>query len=333
MNVGYGRFLRSFGANAKKRVYLVSGDDQFLKREATLALLRDWRKGVIDLEEKDATNLPFHLMEDLMGEPSLVMDFRVLVFSNFDKVKNFKDGLKAFLKGLADIDERVKVIFVLSPDESRLEKEEENFFECNLVCDSISGDSKEFPQYVDLVLASFKKKVSPEGMDYLRVHFQDRFSQLSTELTKAVLYVGEREILELSDLKEVLFDYPTNEVFELIRHIFRRDKRRALSIMEDLLTRGVGSALILHLMTQRVQVLFGVMEARRRGESTKDFMLRKKIPLFQFDDIVDSLKVINFPTLRQGVRCLVEAEKRAKQHSESEELLLLRLVDGFASAA
>jgi DNA polymerase III delta subunit len=287
VNYGYNRFLKDIESLSRKRSFAIVGEEAFFKREALLALLSELKKHHdpdIEWFEGSDKKLRVGRIDEALCEYPLIGKFRLIVVIDADKVKDI-NKLDYWFKD-PTLDTRAIFMFSDEVDKSPFEAE------VCCVANDLNPGSKEFDKYVDYCLDGTGKVLTDAGREHVKHTFANNAHLLKNELLKAAAYVGTESKIDVVDLQKTLASFPIAKVFDLVDLIIRRDQHGALVLIEDLLEQGVDGTHLIHLITLRLQVIAGALKAQRRGENLKDYMIRKKIPLFQFEKVLEGLKLV-----------------------------------------
>lgn len=292
MNTGFMRFMREIGSFMRKTSFAIVGNEPFLKREAQLELLGKMKRAVnIDEERYDGDNLTVGRLDDILNEYPLIGKYKVVVVESPEKIKDFKK----IAYWLSDPTDDVKVVFVFGNEDKKPPPGFE--FDVVVVCNDMSPDSKEFEKYINYCLINTKKRLTDAGKEFTKKYFGNNVHLLSNELKKAAFYVGNARSIDVRDLQVTVASYPTSKVFDLVDYIVKRDIRTSLLITGDLLDQGIEGTFLVYLITQRLLTVLEVLRALQRGENLKEFMIRRKIPFFQFNKLLEGTRVLKEVTL------------------------------------
>lgn len=309
MNVGYMKMMRDIKSLSKKKSFGIVGNEDFFKQEATLALVSAIKlQGSIEEDRYDAHDKRTKTgnVDDALCEYPLIGDCRLITVLNADHLKK----LNSLSYWFDEPTEDTKAIFVFTDDIKR--PPEELKFDVVAVCNSVGVESKEFMKYVTFCLEGTDTTLADDAVEFSKKVFSNNLHIMKQELIKASFYVGKKPDIALADLQASLAAYPQAKVFDMVDELVKRNIKTSLTILNDLLDQGVNPTFITHLLTQRLRVLQGVLRAYARGERLKDYMIRKKIPLFQYGQILDGTRVLKDFHIKKFFDILCDAEYQLK---------------------
>lgn len=315
MNAGYMKFMRDLPTLTKKNSFAIVGNESFFKQEAFFALVRALRKtGTLDEDRYEATDKTrVGAIDEALCEYAMIGKFRLISVNNADKIKDLKKLAFWFKEPTPD----TKAIFVFTEETDR--PPEELQFDVVAVCNSVGVESKGFETYIDFCLEGTGTKLHADALELTRKLFANNLHIMKQELIKTALYVSPSKEIKTADLMAATAGYPTAKVFDMVDALVQRDVRSALVLLEDLLDQGTNPTFITHLLTQRLKVLHGALRAFARGEKLKDYMIRKKIPLFQYEQVINGTKVLKDFHIRKFYDILTESEFKLRDRYSSDE--------------
>jgi DNA polymerase-3 subunit delta len=151
---------------------------------------------------------------------------------------------------------------------------------------------REIPEWIRKIAKEFHKNISREAVTLLNTALENDLQQIYSELEKIALFVGEKSLIEDTDVREALVDAKSANVFDLIDRIGNRDLEGSLHALKILLDAGEPPLKILTMITNRVRLLAKVKEMLQegipaaeigRGLGMSDFYLKgilKQAPAF-----------------------------------------------------
>lgn len=287
-NAGYLRFVRDLPTLARRTSFAITGDADFLKRELLRQLRAYWQQSAQADEEcftGTDRGLKVSQIEQSLIEYPMIGKFRLVMVDALDKVKDWR----RLDEWLTQLPPETKMVATFSDD---FDLPKDNAFSCCAVCNSFNVESKEFDKYVDFCLEQMKKTIDDKAREYLRSAFVDQVYRLRMELLKVSFYLGSRQQITVDDLEKVLTVSSQTRIFDLVDAIVQRDLHTSLRLLKLVMDAGDDAISVINLVSKRVSMLSTIIRGLKTGESLKELMIRKKLPLFQFGRILENLKVL-----------------------------------------
>lgn len=309
VNKGYLTFMRDIKSLSKKNSFAIVGNEPFFKSEALSALTRALR-GAMELDEElfDANErtVKTGTVDDALCEYPLIGSCRFVKVLNADNLKSIAKLSYWFEEPTED----TRVCFVFGDKIKR--PPDALTFELVIVCNQVGVESKEFMKYVDFCLEGTGKTLDKKAVEYAKKVFASNLHIMKQELIKASFYVGPAPVITEQDLNLTLAAYPVAKVFDMLDALVARDIRTSMIILEELIDQGVPATMVTHLLSQRLRVISASHQAVSRGERLKEYMIRKRIPLFQFGQVLAGLRSLKEFHIKKFYDILCEYEYRLR---------------------
>lgn len=304
--------MRDIVPLSKKRSFALVGEEDFFKTDALTKLRSHWLTSVkLDEDRFDgAEGAKVGMLDEYIGLPPLVGQYRLVLIHNADRIKNLKK-LNYWLKD--EPDSEVKIVCVFSAETKDYTEAIKGLdFECVVVCNDMGPDSKEFDKYLEFCMQGTGRTLAPDAVEVIRKVYSDQLHLIKAELQKVAYLVPRGSSVTAIHLAESLAYRARSQIFDVADLILKRDVRGALSLMSELLERGEAPLVTVAILMRRLQQLEKVTKALNSGERLKDFMIRTRMPLFQYGQILDGLRNIKIYHFQKYYETLCEYESRLR---------------------
>ncbi|OAG28455.1 DNA polymerase III subunit delta [Thermodesulfatator autotrophicus] len=128
------------------------------------------------------------------------------------------------------------------------------------------------------LLASFGKKMERQAAEALLLLVGEDLNLLTKELEKLALYTGEKPIITVADVKEVVSPPPEQASYLLSQALFQSGPEAALKILKNLIVQGIHPLVILATLVNFFKKLYLLREVLN---TYPDLASIKKYQLFQ----------------------------------------------------
>jgi len=253
--------LKAIGKGDVKPVYLVFGTEAYLVRESAEAVCRALAAATgAEITRVDAAGKPVQTVLDPVTVLSLFASSQIALVRNFthlltgddaDRLLAGIDGgigegsalvLAATGSGPADkIDKRVRGYKGLAKRGPVIELNEQK--------------PEVLADWMRRKVSAEGKQLAPNAAELLLARVGTDMGVLKGELDKALLYCHERDRIEVADLEKLVGKSREDAVWDVTEAVSRGDARRALSILEDLVTSGTFPLVILALLVRQTRHL------------------------------------------------------------------------------
>src|SRR5205807_7143013 len=155
---------------------------------------------------------------------------------------------------------------------------------------------------------------------------------VSRELEKLVLLVGEKKQITLGDVETMVLAAKQRSLYELTDAISAKDKTRALSVLDALLSTGEGDEAAighLYLLARTFRQMLVILEKNVRDTRTIWQALWQgfRVPPFAADDIIKQARRYKSKReITRAIRLIARADLALRSNPPSKRLILENLV-------
>jgi DNA polymerase-3 subunit delta len=145
-------------------------------------------------------------------------------------------------------------------------------------------------------------------------------------LEKLAAYVGDREKIELQDVREAVTSQRSFTIFELLRYVGQSQTRQAISALKKLLLAGEQPLVILALLARQIRLLWQAKDGVKRKIPTGE--LGQKLNLYPaiLRSYTQQAEYFSEAELYQIHRVIRDTDLALKSTSTAPHLLLEALV-------
>ena len=210
--------------NKFKNVYLLYGEESYLKR-----LYKNKLKAAI-VNADDTMNYAYYEGKginpseiiDLAETMPFFSDRRLIIIENSSFFKDKCDELADYV---ADIPESACIVFVENEVDKR-GRLYKRVKESGRAVEMGAQDETSLSKWILGLLANDNKRITQNAMKLFLDMTGGDMENIQKELEKLICYVGDREAITDSDVKEICTEVVTNNIFEMIRSEERRVRER-----------------------------------------------------------------------------------------------------------
>jgi DNA polymerase-3 subunit delta len=170
------------------------------------------------------------------------------------------------------------------------------------------------------------KRMTREAAEYLKDMVGNGLRELHNEIEKAVAHVGEKSVIELRDVEEVVSEVRIRTIFELTDAIGMRNGLEALHILRKMFQAGEPHLKILGMIVRQFRLIWRAKCLVLAGVTKEEVGKRLKIHHFYLESLLEQSASFTEENLRQGFNRFVDADLAMKTTGISKELLLEKMV-------
>lgn len=319
-------FYRHLKKSAVAPVYLFKGDADLLMEEAWNKLVekvvppkaRRFNGEKLQAKECSATDVVGRLRSiPMFGSKRLLMVREVETWP--------KDQQKEILSYLTEPYPSACLVLAATGKKG-IEKLETAVSSVGEVVDFAGPTEWNAPRWLQDRARIQNKKLSSQAAASLLEQTGLDLHLLESELEKLVTYVGDRETIELGDVKEVVSSQRAYTIFELLRLIGRRESHQALHALRRLIRAGEPPLAILALMGRQVRILWQTKDALNRGLSLGELSRQLRLPQSVVKNYIKESSSFSERKLYQIHRAIREVDIGLKGTGTKPEWLMEDLV-------
>lgn len=172
-----------------------------------------------------------------------------------------------------------------------------------------------------------KKTISKSAATLLIQRVGTKLNNLTRELDKLLLYVGNRPTIEEDDVIKASVDFQEENIFALIEAIGYRKKVEALTIFKSLYEQGEEFLSILYFITRHFRIIWQAKELQEQGKNLTQIaaILNLRFKNQQMT-IWQQIKLFSFNELKRIFKLLLEADLNLKSYDYKTHPLIMELL-------
>jgi DNA polymerase-3 subunit delta len=315
--------------------YLFTGEEVFLKDK----IIKSLKKLLINEALEDfnfndiSTSEEFNISEILGIAGTLPLSIgvsenkirRLVVLKDIDDlVENDREALASYVSKPVDT-----TCLVLTAEKLDLRKKYNN----ELVSNSTHAHfyrlyDNAVSQWLKDEASNNKKSISADAVQCLIEETGNDLYGLANEMAKLTAFIGEREKIEMSDIRQVMCYVKDNTAFDLQKAITYKDTENALRILKSILDENsYGSMMALSTIALRLKQIALTKIMLKQGMQEKDIFQSLK-GLNQFYNNYLIKEAVNFSDreLTEGFSSLLKADIEIKKGRKPPRLTLETLI-------
>ena len=345
------RFVSEVTSRKLRPAYVFLGDEAFFRDHCRQALLehlvppdlRDFSLHDLDLAEVSVAEIL-----DRARTPSLMAPFQVFFIRG---VKNLygrgshEEEFKAIERYVEDPNPAAVLIFVadhisIPADVRRMEMSDRDRYEriretlgeyCGIV-ELGRVDESDGMRWVMEKAAQEAVKIDPDAARELVDALGADMLMVSHELEKLILFAGEKKHITLGDVETLVLAAKQRSLYELTDAISARDKNRALSVLDALLSTSEGDEAAighLYMLARTFRQMLVILEKNVRDARMIWQVLWQgfRVPPFAAEDIIrQARRYKSRRELTRALKLIAQADISLRSNPPSKRLVLEQLV-------
>lgn len=315
--------------NTFKQIYLLYGEERYLKRQYTDRLRRAL------CSEDDQMNVHFYTGKDIsigqIIDQAETMPFlaerRVIFISDSGLFKSGGEQLAEYLKVPCET-----TFFVFT--ESEVDKRSKLFkavHDKGYAAEFSVQDENTLLRWIAGLLAKENKKISQNTAQFFLEKTGTDMENIQMELEKLICYCADREVVTSEDVEAICTTRVSNHIFDMINALGEGRTRQALQLYYDLLALKEPPMRILFLIARQCNLLLQTKKLRAQGFDAKAIAPKIGVPPFVAGKYLTQAGRFQTSTLRRAVEQCVSAEEAIKSGRMNDmmsvEILILTVMN------
>lgn len=309
-------------------IYLFTGDDDYLKKEALeklkKALLGNSASEAFNFNVYDITRCDIREVIDTLKSASFISGKRLVLLKSVELAKPEEE--EAILKyALAPKKDSCLVLENTSKEIGR------GFYKKIVKCareiSFILPKRARVTNWIQKEVAKKGKKIAYDAGLLLKELKEDDPKGLRLEIDKLITYIGKRHAISCEDVKKLVGSSASRNVFEFVDALSKRDAKGSLAIAKEMSRTKKGIGEILGMIGWHFRRIKKAKKHIEKGEGTRDISAKCNVPSFYVERFMKEIKSFTTGEIEKIIDYLLEADYGIKRgYSKPEEALELLIV-------
>lgn len=311
--------------NQYKRVYLIYGDESYLRKQ-----YRDKLKSAITAGDTmnygyfEGKSIDFNNVVELSETLPFFAEHRLIIIENSGFFKSANDAVADYID---KIPESTIMVFVEEEVDKR-GKLYKKVKACGHDCEMNIQTPAVLERWILGILNENNKKITKETMDYFLSISGTDMMNISKEVEKLICYCIDKEVIEISDIKEITTEQISAKIFDMVDALGYKNQKKTLEIYYDLIATKEPPMRILFMLSRQFNIMIQVKELLSQGMSRKDIASKLAMQPFIIEKASKQAGNFSIKLLREALEEAVDIETSVKSGNMEEktgvEMLLIK---------
>ena len=293
-----------------RRVYLLYGDEDYLKLQYKNKLLRALvtEGDTMNFSRFEGKEAQVPALIDLAETMPFFAEHRVILVEDSGFFKNAAPQLAEYLP---DMPETTCMIFIEKEVDKR-SKTYKSLKDIGRMVEFKTPGEKMLTRWVLTVLQKNGKKLTQPTMQLFLEKAGNSMGNIDRELEKLICYVGDREIIQMDDVEEICTGQTENRIFDMIHMMAEKRQKEALELYYDLLALKEPPMRILFLLVRQFNILLQVKTMVAAGMEQNQIADRAGLRSFTIRRYRSEAGHFSVQKLKEALRDCARAEEDVK---------------------
>ena len=309
MEIPMQRILSAIKENRFANVYLLYGEERYLKKQYTdklrKALAGDDEMNVHFFEGKD---ISVAQIIDLAETMPFLADRRVIFLSDSGLFKSGGEQMADYLAAPNDT-----TFFVFT--ESEVDKRSKLFKTVSAkgcAVEFTTQDDNTLKRWVASLLAREGKKVTEATVMLFLSKTGTDMENIQSELEKLICYCMDKDVVTSADVEAICTTRLQDRIFDMVEAVTRRQTTKALELYYDLLALKVQPLQILAMLARQYNLTYQAKELKKRGVPDREIASKIGVPPFVVGKYLSQAGQQKSSDLRRALEQCVQADQDIK---------------------
>ncbi|MDO4554707.1 MAG: DNA polymerase III subunit delta [Lachnospiraceae bacterium] len=305
-------------------IYLLYGSEDYLVHQTKKMLC----PAITDMED----TINFTKFEGKQTDPKEIasiaetMPFfqerRLILLEDTGFLKKASDD---YLKILKELPETTIIVMV----EQEVDKRNKiyKYIKTNgYICECTPPDEKTLMNWCGALLAKRGKKILKSDLSYLLAVTSTNMNQLKNELDKLADYAGERDVIKREDIDTIVTVEITNQIFDMISAIARKEQKKAMELYNHLLTLREPPMRILFLIARQFQLMLQIKDMKELRKTSKEMGQAAGLSPYIAEKYASQAQHFTKEKLKENLEKCAHAEEKVKTGQLGDRLAVELLI-------
>ena len=172
-------------------------------------------------------------------------------------------------------------------------------------------------------------KLEPAAVGLLVEALGADMAHIASEIEKLALYAGRERSIGERDIAQLVPDARSTTIFELVNALGRRDRARALSVLDTLTREGEYLPLALSFLSTQFRLALAARGAGlRTSQQVQGHFSKQGIPMWgsRAEQVVQTMTKFSAPQLERGLELIFEADRDLRSARPDDRIIMEQFV-------
>lgn len=306
-----------------KSIYLLCGKEEYLKNSFKNLLKKAIIKDEINFSYFSGKELDIDKLRELSRTLPFFDSRRCIIVEESGYFKNSSD--KKIQELVENIPKSTILIFV-EKDVDKKNKIYKLVKEKGYVCELDKPSENDLINWCLNIITKEGRKINKQAMELLISYAGKNMENLKNELDKLLAYTMDKEIIDSSDIMDIVSEDLETKIFEMIRYISIKQTDKALSLYKALLINKEPERKIFSIISRQFLQLLEVKSLSLEACDKNDIMKVLKISAYASTQMLGRVRSFDKNMLKNYVISCLELEKAINMGEISERIALELLI-------
>lgn len=315
--------LNDIKANQYKRVYLLYGEESYLKTQYKNKLINAiCGDDTMNYAYFEGKNIDLKEVFGIAETLPFFAELRLVVIENSGFIKSSNDELAEYIK---HIPETTTIVFIEQETDKR-NKVYKAIKEAGYICEMQKQNVSSLQKWIVGILDTNNKKIMESTLNLFLEKVGQDMENISNELEKLICYIGDREIISNEDISSICTEQITSKVFDMVDALGFKNRERALNIYYDLIANREAPLMILYMLSRQFNIMLQLSELKSNGADNKKMAEKTGLAPFIVTKTIKQLQNFKYNIIKEALEESMELEEKIKVGNINEKIAVEMLL-------
>ncbi len=218
-------------------------------------------------------------------------------------------------------------VFVILADKvDKRKKSIKLIFENAITSEFKKPYDNQVPQWINHLAQNHELKFSMDATHRLHRLVGNNLSELDNQIQKLKNFVGNKSVIDLKDVNDVVSNSKEESVFDFTRAIGQKDRVTALEQLVQLIDQGQNEVGIVSLLARHMRILLTIRSGLDQGLGGSKLASLAQVPAYFVEGYCDQARVWSIKKIEDALVVLNETDKALKSSPVSSHIWLENMV-------
>lgn len=261
-----------------KNIYLLYGSENYLKQQYRQKLQNALAApdDTMNISRFEGSKINPATIIDLAETMPFFADYRLILIDGSGFFKNKCDELADYLPDLPP----TTILIFTEEEADKRGRMYKSVVKAGRAVEFARQNEQLLTRWILGRLKKEEKKITQSVLSLFLSKTGTDMGTIDRELEKLLCYTLEKDVIEAADVEAICTTQVSNQIFEMVGAIGRREQKRALALYYDLLALKEAPLRILYLINRQFRILLDLKSMKQAGLDAKAMAATAGIPPF-----------------------------------------------------
>lgn len=320
------KLYKDLESRAFAPIYFLFGDEPYLINQC----VSRFKYAVLDDNTMDfnyalfySADADVHVVRDTVETLPVFSQHRLVILKNAHELKD------AELLALEPVLEKPveSTVFVILAEKIDKRKKAIKLLLDHAFCVEFKKPyDNQIPQWISYLAQNFGLKIQQEAIHRLHRLVGNNLTEIENQIAKIKEYLGDKNIIELSDVNTVVSFSREENIFDFTKAIGQKDRVKALEQLVSLMDQGQNEIGIVSLLARHMRLLLTVRSGLDQGVGGAKLASLAQVPSYFIESYCDQARLWPIRKIEEALTVLHETDKALKSSPLSSHIWLENMV-------